>query len=58
MLELSEKIAKNMHHVRIDWYLIGDKIYFGEITFFDGSGFVKFLNKKDDEFFGKLIELN
>lgn len=58
MLELSEKIAKNMHHVRIDWYLIGDKIYFGEITFYDGSGFVKFLNKKDDEFFGDLIELN
>ena len=58
MLALSEKIAKDMYHARIDWYLIGDKLYFGEITFYDGSGFTEFADEKDDIFLGSLIELN
>lgn len=57
MLELSEAIAKDMYHVRIDWYLIRDKLYFGEITFYDGSGFAKFDDEKDDLFFGSLIRI-
>lgn len=57
MLELSEKIAKDMYHVRIDWYLVNGQIYFGEITFFDGSGFEPFKNEKDEEFLGSLIRL-
>lgn len=57
MLALSEKIAKDMYHARIDWYLIGDKLYFGEITFYDGSGFAKFDDEKDDIFFGSLIQI-
>ncbi len=57
MLALSEKIAKDMYHVRIDWYLIGDKLYFGEITFYDGSGFTEFADEKDDIFLGNLIQL-
>ena len=57
MLALSEKIAKDMYHVRIDWYLINGKVYFGEITFFDGSGFEKFPNPKDEEYLGSLIQL-
>ena len=58
MIEMSEKIGKDMYHVRIDWYLVGEQIYFGEITFFDGSGFTRFMNEKDDEYFGRLIQLN
>lgn len=57
MLELSEKIAKDMYHARIDWYSIGDKLYFGEITFYDGSGFAKFDKEEDDIFLGGLIKL-
>lgn len=57
MLELSEKIAKDMYHARIDWYVIGDNLYFGEITFYDGSGFAKFDKEDDDIFLGGLIKL-
>jgi len=57
MLELSEIIAKDMYHARIDWYSIDDKLYFGEITFYDGSGFTKFDNTEDDIFLGNLIKL-
>ena len=57
MLELSEKLAKDMYHARVDWYIINEKIFFGEITFYDGSGFEKFVNQEDDVYFGSLIKL-
>jgi len=57
MLELSEVIAKDMIHVRVDWYLINGRIYFGEITFYDGSGFERFNKKEYDKMLGDLIEL-
>ena len=58
ILELSEILAKDMYHVRIDWYIINDKIYFGEITFYDGSGFEAFPNREDNVFLGNLIKIN
>ncbi len=57
MLELSEMISKDMIHARIDWYLIKDRIYFGEITFYDGSGFERFTKKEYDKMLGDLIDL-
>lgn len=57
MIKLSEKLAANMIHVRIDWYIIKDKLYFGEITFYDGSGFVSFDDYNDDLLLGSWINL-
>ncbi len=57
MIEMSETIAKDMFHARIDWYIIESKIYFGEITFYDGSGFEKFPKKEDDLFLGSLLDI-
>lgn len=57
MIILSEKLAAEMIHVRIDWYIIKDKLYFGEITFFDGSGFVPFEDYNDDLLLGSWIKL-
>lgn len=57
MVRLSEKIAADMYHVRIDWYIAEDKLYFGEITFYDGSGFTPFDNENDDYLLGSLIQL-
>lgn len=39
MLTIAEKLSKNFTTIRIDLYLCDNKIYFGEMTFFDGSGF-------------------
>lgn len=58
MIELSELIAKNMIHVRVDWYNIKDKLYFGEITLYDGSGFEKFDKYEYDKMIGDWITLN
>ncbi len=57
ILDLSEKIAADMYHARIDWYQIDGKIYFGEITFYDGSGFEVFPNEADERYLGDLIKL-
>lgn len=57
MIQLSEKFAANMYHVRIDWFVVHDKLYFGEITFYDGSGFDPFDNKQDDDTLGSWIDL-
>ena len=39
LLQLSEILSSDFPHARIDWYVIDEKIYFGEITFYTGSGF-------------------
>lgn len=57
MVEIAEKLSKNMKHVRIDLYSCLNKIYFGEITFFDGSGFDKINPKEWDYKIGSWIEL-
>lgn len=42
MVLLAEKLSMGIPHVRVDFYNIEGKIYFGEMTFFDGAGFEMF----------------
>ena len=35
----AEVLAKGIAHVRVDLYIVNENIYFGEMTFYDGSGF-------------------
>ncbi len=58
MIQLSELLATDMRHVRIDWFIVSERLYFGEITFYDASGFVPFDNEKDDYLLGSWIDLN
>lgn len=57
MVELSEKLSKNIPFVRVDFYEINDKLYFGEMTFFPGAGFEEFTPEKYDEILGDMLEL-
>lgn len=38
MLEVAKRLAEGFRHVRVDLYLVGEKIYFGEMTFTHCSG--------------------
>ena len=58
MKELAEKLSKDIPQVRIDFYNINGKIYFGEITFFHWSGFVPFEPEEWDYKLGDLIDLS
>jgi hypothetical protein len=42
MLDLARKLSVGIPHVRTDFYCIDNKIYFGELTFYHGSGMEKF----------------
>lgn len=57
MKQLAAKLSVGIPQVRIDFYNIGEHIYFGEMTFFHWSGFVKFHPSEWDKRFGELIEL-
>ena len=57
MLRLSKELSRGIHHLRVDWYSINGKLYFGELTFFDGSGFVPFDDPNDDLTLGSWIKL-
>lgn len=57
MIEISKLLSKNIPFARVDLYNVEGKIKFGEITFYPGSGFIPFLNKKMDLELGKSILL-
>lgn len=57
MKELAAKISQGIPHVRTDFYEINDKVYFGELTFFDSTGMAKFTPEEWDEKLGNMIQL-
>ena len=57
MVNLARKLSKGIPHVRVDFYDINGKVYFGELTLFHFSGFRKFEPDKYDKIFGDWLEL-
>ncbi len=57
MVELAEILSHNIPFVRVDFYEIKGKIYFGELTFYPGSGFEEFTPDEWDEILGDWIVL-
>lgn len=57
MLKYAEILAKDLPFVRVDFYEISGDIFFGELTFFPGTGLEKFNPDKWDGIFGEWIEL-
>jgi hypothetical protein len=58
MIKLAEILGSAFSHVRIDFYSVNDKIYFGEITHYPSSGLAKFRPEKFDFDFGDEWRLN
>ena len=57
MKKLAEKLSLHIPHLRVDFYEVDGKVYFGELTFSHWSGFVHFEPKEWDEKFGEWINL-
>lgn len=58
MIKLAEKLSKGIPFVRVDFYESNNKIYFGELTFFPGSGFEEFNPLEWDYKIGEMIDLS
>jgi hypothetical protein len=54
MKEISEKLSEDFIYCRVDLYSVGQKIYFGEITHYTGSGLERFDKYDVDLAFGEL----
>ena len=57
MLELAEQLSQDIPFIRVDFYEINGKIYFGELTFFPGCGFEAFHPESWDKKLGDWIIL-
>ena len=58
MIDLSRKLSSSIPHVRVDFYIINGKVYFGELTFSTCAGFLPFSDEKWDLKLGNLIDLS
>ena len=57
MIELAEILSANIPFLRVDFYEVDGKIYFGELTFYPGSGFEEFTPEEWDYILGSWIQL-
>jgi hypothetical protein len=57
MIQIAEKIAEQFKYVRVDFYDVDSKLYFGEITQCHGGGFDQILPVAYDYKFGEMIDL-
>ena len=57
LFELSKKLSRGIPHVRTDFYIINNHIYFGELTFYPDSGYGRISSDELALQMGKWINL-
>ena len=57
MKKLAAALAEGFAFVRVDFYEIDGRVYFGEMTFTPGAGNFFYKSAGTDEYLGKLLEL-
>lgn len=57
MIKLAEKLSAGCPFLRVDFYDVDGKIYFGELTLYPASGFGKFEPEEWDELIGLYLDL-
>ena len=58
LLNITKMLCKNHAQVRIDFYIVNNIIYFGEITLSTASGFQPMIPEELDEFLGREIDIS
>jgi hypothetical protein len=57
MIEYAKKLSEPFPHVRVDFYIVKQRLYFGELTFLNGAGFDKITPYSFDEIMGSWLGL-
>jgi len=57
LIEVAEKLASSFDHVRVDLYLVSERIFFGELTFIHGGANALFYPRNWDWIWGDLWRL-
>lgn len=58
MIRLAEKLAENTPLLRVDFYEVNNKVYFGELTVYPGAGLMPFKSEEWDYKLGDLLDLS
>ena len=58
MIELAQKLSANIPFLRVDFYEVNGKIYFGELTFFPAAGFGRFTDDSADLKLGNMLDIS
>lgn len=58
MLKIATMLSEDYPFVRVDLYNVDGKIYFGELTFYPWSGYVKFVPQEFDRILGGLFDIS
>lgn len=58
MLKIATLLSEDFPFVRVDLYNVDGKIYFGELTFYPWSGYVKFVPQEFDRILGGLFDIS
>ena len=57
MLDIATRLSKDIPFLRVDFYIVGEKLFIGETTFFPGAGFGKWMPEGTDERLGELLQI-
>lgn len=57
MIAIAQKLSKDVPFLRVDLYEIEDTIYFSELTFYPGSGYVNFYPQEWNNSIGDYLKL-
>jgi len=58
MVELAERLSDGIPFVRVDFYEINGKVYFGELTLYPGGGLEEFTPQKYDMILGSWLDIS
>ena len=58
MIKCSEILSKGLPQIRVDWYVVNGKLYFGELTLTDGGGFSDWNTEEWDQKVASWIDLS
>lgn len=57
LIVLAERLARPFPFVRVDFYILNNKFYFGELTFHSGGGYEHYVPNEWNLYFGNKIPL-
>lgn len=57
MKEYATILSQDFKFVRVDFYEIDEKVYFGELTFIPAAAYIKYKNPQTDLILGKMLKL-
>ena len=57
LLRLASKLSRDTNFLRVDFYIVDNRILFSELTFYPGGGISKFYPEEADYMLGKMLDL-